>query len=84
MCRELHDASYCRKCKTLLYLSDAYITDWSDDEFKSTETCSNSYFFYLLCITSLYYVDNKKIPDMTLVQMYTDSLLPYNEHICTV
>ena len=59
VCRESYGVSYCRKCKTLLFSSHAYMSDWS--EFKSAETCSNSSFFLnLLSTTSLYYVGNKK------------------------
>jgi hypothetical protein len=49
ICRESHDASYCRKYKTLLYSKHLYMSEWSDDEFKSAETCSNSSFF-IYCI----------------------------------
>jgi len=54
ICREPHDDSYCRKC----IHHTPYMSDCSDDEFKSAETRSFSSF--LFTVTSLYSDGNKK------------------------
>jgi hypothetical protein len=67
ICGESHVPSYCRKCKALLYSSHAYMSDWSDDEFRSAETLSNSYLFIYCLLRHYTTLVTKKITGHALV-----------------